>query len=147
MRALIQRVTQASVSIDNSTISEIKQGLLILVCAMNDDNEEDAEKMASKISKIRIFNDEAGKLNKSIIDINGEALVVSQFTLAADTSRGNRPGFSYAAHPEKGEKLYEYFTQQLQNLNINCKKVFFGGDMKVSLVNDGPITIWLDNKD
>ena len=121
MRALIQRVTQASVSIDNSTISEIRQGLLILVCAMNDDNEEDAEKMASKISKIRIFNDEAGKLNKSIIDINGEALVVSQFTLAADTSRGNRPGFSYAAHPEKGEKLYEYFTQQLQNQNINCK--------------------------
>ena len=147
MRALIQRVTQASVSIDNNTISEIKQGLLILVCAMNDDNEEDAEKMASKISKIRIFNDEAGKLNKSIIDINGEALVVSQFTLAADTSRGNRPGFSYAAHPEKGEKLYEYFTQQLQNQKINCKKGVFGGDMKVSLVNDGPITIWLDNKD
>ena len=142
MRALIQRVTQASVSIDNSTISEIKQGLLILVCAMNDDNEEDAEKMASKISKIRIFNDEAGKLNKSIIDINGDA-----FTLAADTSRGNRPGFSYAAHPEQGEKLYEYFTQQLQNQNINCKKGVFGGDMKVSLVNDGPITIWLDNKD
>ena len=107
MRALIQRVTQASVSIDNNTISEIKQGLLILVCAMNDDNEEDAEKMASKISKIRIFNDAAGKSNKSIIDINGEALVVSQFTLAADTSRGNRPGFSYAAHPEQGEKLYE----------------------------------------
>ena len=114
---------------------------------MNDDNEEDAEKLASKISKIRIFNDEAGKLNKSIIDINGEALVVSQFTLAADTSRGNRPGFSYAAHPEQGEKLYEYFTQQLQNQNINCKKGIFGGDMKVSLINDGPITIWLDNKD
>ena len=86
------------------------------------------------------------KLNKSIIDINGEALVVSQFTLAADTSRGNRPGFSYAAHPEQGEKLYEYFTRQLQNQNINCKKGVFGGDMKVSLVNDGPITIWLDNK-
>ena len=147
MRALIQRVTQASVSVDNRTIAEIKQGLLILVCAMNDDNEEDAEKMASKISKIRIFNDEAGKLNKSIIDINGEALVVSQFTLAADTSRGNRPGFSYAAHPRQGEKLYEYFTQQLQNQKINCKKGVFGGDMKVSLVNDGPITIWLDNKD
>ena len=146
MRALIQRVTQASVSIDNNTISEIKQGLLILVCAMNDDNEEDAEKMASKISKIRIFNDEAGKMNKSIIDMNGEALIVSQFTLAADTSRGNRPGFSYAADPVKGEKLYEYFTQKLQNLNISCKKGVFGGDMKVFLVNDGPITIWLDNK-
>ena len=146
MRALIQRVTQASVSINNNIISEIKQGLLILICAMSDDNEADAEKMASKITKIRIFNDEEGKLNKSITDINGEALVVSQFTLAADTSRGNRPGFSYAAHPEKGEKLYEYFTQQLQNQKIICKKGVFGGDMKVSLVNDGPITIWLDNK-
>ena len=132
--------------IDNNIISEIKQGLLILICAMSDDNEADAEKMASKITKIRIFNDEEGKLNKSITDINGEALVVSQFTLAADTSRGNRPGFSYAAHPEQGEKLYEYFTQQLQNQNISCKKGVFGGDMKVSLVNDGPITIWLDNK-
>ena len=125
MRALIQRVTQASVSIDSNIISEIKQGLLILVCAMSDDDDVDAEKMASKIAKIRIFNDEAGKLNKSITDINGEALVVSQFTLAADTSRGNRPGFSYAAHPEKGEKLYEYFTQQLQNLNINCNRTYF----------------------
>ena len=147
MRALIQRVTQASVSIGKSKISEIKQGLLILVCAMNDDNEEESAKIASKISKIRIFYEESGKLNKSIIDINGDALVVSQFTLAADTSRGNRPGFSYAAHPEQGEKLYEYFIQQLQKQNINCKKGVFGGDMKVSLVNDGPITIWLDNKD
>ena len=145
MRALIQRVTQASVSIDNNIISEIKQGLLILVCAMNDDNEEDAEKMASKISKIRIFNDEAGKLNKSIIDINGEALVVSQFTLAADTSRGNRPGFSSAAPPEKGEELYEYFAEKLQEIGIPCQMGVFGGDMKISLVNDGPTTIWMEN--
>ena len=147
MRALIQRVSQANVKIDEKIISEIKQGLLVLVCAMADDTENEAEQMASKISKIRIFNDENGKMNKSIKDINGEALVVSQFTLAADTSRGNRPGFSYAAHPEKGEKLYEYFTTKLQNMDINCKMGVFGGDMEVSLINDGPTTIWLDNKD
>jgi len=147
MRALIQRVTKASVTIDEELISEINQGLLILVCAMSEDEESDAEQMASKISKIRIFNDENGKMNKSIIDIAGEALVVSQFTLAADTSRGNRPGFSYAAHPEKGEKLYEYFAQKLQEMDISCKMGVFGGDMKVSLINDGPTTIWLDNKD
>ena len=147
MRALIQRVSQANVKIDGKTISEINQGLLILVCAMADDNEIEAEQMASKISKIRIFNDENGKMNKSIKDVNGEALVVSQFTLAADTSRGNRPGFSYAAHPEKGEKLYEYFTKKLQEIDINCKMGVFGGDMMVSLINDGPTTIWLDNKD
>ena len=147
MRALIQRVSQANVKIDEKIISEIKRGLLVLVCAMADDTENEAEQMASKISKIRIFNDENGKMNKSIKDINGEALVVSQFTLAADTSRGNRPGFSYAAHPEKGEKLYEYFTKKLQDMDINCKMGVFGGDMEVSLINDGPTTIWLDNKD
>jgi len=147
MRALIQRVSQANVKIDEKIISEIKQGLLVLVCAMADDTEIEAEQMASKISKIRIFNDENGKMNNSIKDINGEALVVSQFTLAADTSRGNRPGFSYAAHPEKGEKLYEYFTTKLQDMDINCKMGVFGGDMEVSLINDGPTTIWLDNKD
>ena len=147
MRALIQRVSQANVKIDEKIISEIKQGLLVLVCAMADDTEIEAEQMASKISKIRIFNDENGKMNKSIKDINGEALVVSQFTLAADTSRGNRPGFSYAAYPEKGEKLYEYFTTKLQDMDINCKMGVFGGDMEVSLINDGPTTIWLDNKD
>ena len=147
MRALIQRVSKANVKIDEKIISEIKQGLLVLVCAMADDTENEAEQMASKISKIRIFNDENGKMNKSIKDINGEALVVSQFTLAADTSRGNRPGFSYAAHPEKGEKLYEYFTTKLQDMDIKCKMGVFGGDMEVSLINDGPTTIWLDNKD
>ena len=147
MRALIQRVSQANVKIDEKIISEIKQGLLVIVCAMADDTENEAEQMASKISKIRIFNDENGKMNKSIKDISGEALVVSQFTLAADTSRGNRPGFSYAAHPEKGEKLYEYFTTKLQDMDINCKMGVFGCDMEVSLINDGPTTIWLDNKD
>ena len=100
MRALIQRVTKASVTINEELISEIENGLLVFVCAMNEDTELQAENLASKISKLRIFNDENGKMNKSIQDISGDALVVSQFTLAADTSRGNRPGFSSAATPE-----------------------------------------------
>ena len=145
MRALIQRVNKASVTINEELISEIENGLLVFVCAMNEDTELQAENLASKISKLRIFNDENGKMNKSIQDISGEALVVSQFTLAADTSRGNRPGFSSAAPPEKGEKLYEHFTEKLQGMNIPCKKGVFGGDMKLSLVNDGPTTIWLEN--
>jgi len=103
--------------------------------------------MAAKISKIRIFSDENGKMNRSILDIGGEALIVSQFTLAADTTRGNRPGFSSAAPPDKGEELYEYFIKELNKYHIDCKKGVFGGDMKISLVNDGPTTIWLDNAD
>ena len=112
---------------------------------MNEDTELQTETLASKISKLRIFNDENGKMNKSIQDINGDALVVSQFTLAADTSRGNRPGFSSAAPPEKGEKLYEYFAEKLQEFGIPCQMGVFGGDMKISLVNDGPTTIWMEN--
>ena len=147
MRALIQRVSKASVAIGDNVISEINQGLLILVCAMAGDNDLNVERMAAKISKIRIFSDENGKMNKSILDIGGEALIVSQFTLAADTTRGNRPGFSSAAPPNKGEELYEYFIKELKKNNIDCKKGVFGGDMKISLVNDGPTTIWLDNAD
>ena len=147
MRALIQRVSEAKVTIDENIISEINYGLLILICAMAEDNEKKAEPLASKISKIRIFNDDNGKMNKSILDIEGEALIVSQFTLAADTSRGNRPGFSSACPPEKGEKLYEHFIKEFQKCGINCKKGVFGGDMNVSLINDGPTTIWIDNKD
>ena len=147
MRALIQRVSKASVSIGDNLVSEINQGLLILVCAMTDDNDLNVERMAAKISKIRIFSDENGKMNKSILDIGGEALIVSQFTLAADTTRGNRPGFSSAAPPDKGEELYEYFIKELNKYDIDCKKGVFAGDMKISLVNDGPTTIWLDNTD
>ena len=145
MRALIQRVSQANVTIDKKVISEIKCGLLIFVCAMVEDSELHAEKMASKISKMRIFNDENGKMNKSISDIGGEVLIVSQFTLAADTSRGNRPGFSLAAAPERGEQLYCHFSKEFKRLGIAYKKGVFGGNMKVSLVNDGPTTIWMDN--
>ena len=147
MRALIQRVSKASVAIGDNLVSEINQGLLILVCAMTDDNDLNVERMAAKISKIRIFSDENGKMNKSILDIGGEALIVSQFTLAADTTRGNRPGFSSASPPDKGEELYEYFIKELNKYDIDCKKGVFGGDMEISLVNDGPTTIWLDNAD
>lgn len=147
MRALIQRVSKASVAIGDTIVSDINQGLLILVCAMADDNDSNVEHMAAKISKIRIFSDENGKMNNSILDIGGEALIVSQFTLAADTTRGNRPGFSSAAPPDKGEELYEYFIKELNKYGIVCKKGVFGGDMKITLVNDGPTTIWLDNAD
>ena len=147
MRALIQRVSKASAAIGDTVVSEINQGLLILVCAMADDSDLNVERMAAKISKIRIFSDENGKMNKSILDIGGEALIVSQFTLAADTTRGNRPGFSSAAPPDKGEELYEYFIKELSKYDIDCKKGVFGGDMEISLVNDGPTTIWLDNAD
>ena len=144
MRAVIQRVSQASVMIDDEIISEVKYGLLILICAMFDDTEIHAKKLAAKISKIRIFNDENGKMNKSVLNIGGEALIVSQFTLAADTSRGNRPGFSGAAVPEQGKRLYEFFSKELQLNGVRCKTGIFGADMKLSLINDGPTTIWLD---
>ena len=147
LRALIQRVSEASVTVNNKLIAEINHGLLILICAMTGDKMLDAERMAAKISKIRIFNDESGKMNRSILDIRGSSLVVSQFTLAADTSRGNRPGFSYAASPEEGKDIYERFVEELVKLGVPSQKGLFGEDMKVSLVNDGPTTIWIDNKE
>jgi len=144
MRALIQRVSQASVTVDGKVIGEINQGLLILICAMQGDTNANADALAAKISKLRIFADDAGKMNRSLLDIAGQALVVSQFTLAADTKRGNRPGFSEAARPEQGRALYEYFTKQLHNLNIETQTGQFGADMAVQLINDGPVTIWMD---
>jgi len=144
MRALIQRTTQASVTVDGTTIAQTGPGLLILVCAMAGDTDEHARTLATKISKLRIFTDENGKMNRSILDTGGEALVVSQFTLAADTSRGNRPGFSQAAPPEEGRRLYELFTKELAALNIPVRTGQFAADMAVSLTNDGPVTIWLD---
>jgi len=144
MRALIQRVTKASVTVDDAIIGEIEAGLLILVCAMQGDQEAQAEALATKIAKLRIFADEAGKMNRSLLDVGGAALVVSQFTLAADTSRGNRPGFSSAAPPGDGEQLYTYFTKRLDALGIPVQNGQFGADMAVALVNDGPVTIWMD---
>lgn len=144
MRALIQRVTQASVTVDDQVIGEIGSGLLILICAMQGDTEANADALAAKISKLRIFTDSAGKMNRSVLDSGGAALVVSQFTLAADTSRGNRPGFSSAAGPDDGRLLYEYFADQIRSHGIKTAMGQFGADMAVKLVNDGPITIWID---
>lgn len=144
MRVLIQRVAEARVEVDGDTIGEIKQGLLVLVCAMQNDTEENGARLAMKISKLRIFRDAAGKMNKSLLDVGGSALIVSQFTLAADTSRGNRPGFSAAAAPETGRALYERFCAQMAALGIPVATGAFGADMAVSLTNDGPVTLWLE---
>lgn len=144
MRALIQRVTEASVTVDGEVVGEIGAGLLILICAMQGDTEVNADALAAKISKLRIFTDDAGKMNRSVLDTDGAALVVSQFTLAADTSRGNRPGFSTAAKPDEGRALYEYFAGQLRSHGIPTATGQFGADMAVKLVNDGPVTIWMD---
>lgn len=144
MRALIQRVSEASVTVDNEKVGEIGPGLLILVCAMKGDDATNVQALASRISKLRIFQDDAGKMNRSLLDTGGSALVVSQFTLAADTSRGNRPGFSAAADPATGEQLYEQTAAELTKLGIPVAQGRFGADMKVNLTNDGPVTIWIE---
>jgi D-tyrosyl-tRNA(Tyr) deacylase len=142
VRALLQRVSRASVTVDGAEVGAIGPGLLILICAMQGDTEAEADKLAAKIVKLRIFKDEAGKMNKSVTDTLGAALVVSQFTLAADL-RGNRPGFSYAAAPEEGKRLYDHFSAKLAE-TLPVQNGIFGADMDVSLNNDGPVTIWMD---
>jgi len=145
MRALLQRVTHASVTVDGQMIGRTGPGLLVLICAMQGDTEAQADQLAAKIAKLRIFTDEAGKMNRSVRDIGGSALVVSQFTLAADTSRGNRPGFSTAAATDEGKRLYEYFAAQLAAQGLPVETGQFGADMKVELLNDGPVTIWMES--
>lgn len=144
MRALIQRVSEAAVRVDGTVLGEIGPGLLVLICAMRGDTHAEADKLATKISKLRIFQDDAGKMNRSVIDVGGSALVVSQFTLSADTKSGNRPGFSSACGPDAGNEFYEYFANVLSQSGVPVAKGRFGADMKVSLVNDGPVTIWMD---
>ena len=145
MRALLQRVSEAQVRVNGAEISACGRGLMILVCAMQGDTDEDATRLALKISKLRIFTDDGGKMNRSVLDIAGEALVVSQFTLAADTTRGNRPGFSAAAPPEEGKALYEKFSRNLAELGVPVATGEFGADMKVSLINDGPVTTFMES--
>lgn len=144
MRALIQRVAHARVEVDGSLIGQTGPGALIMICAMQGDTVADAEKMAVKIHKLRMFRDGAGKMNLALKDTGGGALVVSQFTLAADTRSGNRPGFSTAAPPADAERLYLHFAQTLRGLGVAVETGEFGAEMVVHLVNDGPVTIWLD---
>jgi D-tyrosyl-tRNA(Tyr) deacylase len=146
VRALVQRVSKAEVAVEGQVIGQSGPGLLILVCAMQGDTEAEAVKLAAKIAKLRIFQDDAGKMNRSLIDTGGGALVVSQFTLAADTARGNRPGFSTAAPPDEGERLYLHFARVLADLGPKVETGAFGADMAVTLTNDGPVTIWLDTE-
>ena len=147
MKAVIQRVSRAKVTVDGQITGEIGEGLMILVCAMQGDDAGTAEKLAARVAKLRIFRDEGGKMNRSVLDMGGAALVVSQFTLAADTRSGNRPGFSSAAAPELGEALYEAFAEALRQLGIPVAMGEFGADMQVALTNSGPVTIWLDSAD
>ena len=144
MRALVQRVSAAEVAVDGAVIGRSGPGLMILVCAMAGDTEGEARALAARIAKLRIFRDNDGRMNRSLLDTGGGALVISQFTLAADTSRGNRPGFSTAAPPEIGERLYRVFAETLAALGPTVESGRFGADMAVTLTNDGPVTIWLE---
>lgn len=147
MRALVQRVGEASVEVDGEIVGRTGPGLLVLVCAMQGDQDAAADKLAARVAKLRIFRDDQGRMNRSVQDIRGGALVVSQFTLAADTRTGNRPGFSAAAAPEDGRRLYERFADGLRGHGIPVETGSFGAEMKVRLLNDGPVTIWLDSAD
>jgi D-tyrosyl-tRNA(Tyr) deacylase len=141
--ALIQRVTEARVDIDGRTVGEIGRGILALVGVERGDTETQAERLVERVLGYRIFPDADGKMNLSLLDIKGEMLAVPQFTLAADTKKGTRPGFSSAASPEEGRRLFERFLVLLRQKMTNVKTGEFGADMKVGLVNDGPVTFWL----
>lgn len=147
MIALLQRVTESSVSVDGQIIGRCGKGLMILLGVLEGDSESDALALAEKIHKLRIFEDENGKMNRSICDVEGSALVISQFTLAANYAHGNRPDFLAAAKPDIAKPLYEFFADELQKrITGKVETGEFGADMKVSLINDGPVTIIMDSK-
>ncbi len=146
MIAVIQRVSKAAISVNDKQIAEIENGLVILLGVMSDDDETDCKFLQNKIAYFRIFNDENNKMNLSVKDINGEALVISQFTLCGDWRKGRRPSFINAASPERGEKLYNLFVEYMVSDNILTKTGHFGAMMEVSLTNDGPVTFVLDSK-
>jgi D-tyrosyl-tRNA(Tyr) deacylase len=145
MRALLQRASRASVGVDGESVASIGRGLLILLGVGHDDDESIAEALARRVAELRIFEDDEGRTNRSILDVGGAALVVSQFTLYADTSRGRRPGFTNAAAPVVAERIYRRFAEALRGTGVaDVQTGRFGAEMAVELVNDGPFTIWLD---
>ena len=144
MKLVIQRVKRASVEVDKKIVGKIGQGFLVLLGVGPEDDKEKANFLIQKLIKLRIFEDEKGKMNLSIKDVNGELLIVSQFTLYADCSQGNRPSFINAAKPDKANELYEYFIKKCEKENISVEQGVFGADMKVELLNDGPVTILLE---
>lgn len=147
MKTVLQRVIEARVRVDDKVVGEIAHGLVILFCAEKDDTSEDVSYFAGKIAKMRIFADQNGKTNLSVLDVKGAALVISQFTLAADWRKGNRPGFSKAAPPDEAKALYEQFCECLADQGVPVARGIFAADMKVELVNDGPFTILMDGND
>ena len=146
MKAVIQRVSNASVNVDDKIVGEISDGLLLLIGIDEEDEKEDVDWLVQKILNLRIFGDEDGKLNRSVLDISGEILCISQFTLIADYKKGNRPSFIKAAKPDKAIPLFEYFKTEISKSNLKIESGIFGADMKVSLLNDGPVTIVMDSK-
>ncbi|MBL67232.1 MAG: D-tyrosyl-tRNA(Tyr) deacylase [Verrucomicrobiales bacterium] len=147
MIVVLQRVSEARVAVDSRVTGEIGLGLMILLGVVEGDGEEDAEFLADRVAGFRIFSDEEGKMNRSVQDVGGAALVVSQFTLAGDWRKGRRPSFTKAASPEEGERLYEYFCAQLKEQNVPVETGEFGAMMDVSLVNQGPVTFVMDSRD
>jgi D-aminoacyl-tRNA deacylase len=147
MKAVIQRVSSASVTVEGKIVGEIARGFLVLLGVKRGDTQEDAAYLARKIAKLRVFNDEAGKMNLALEQVNGAILAVSQFTLYADTRDGNRPGFSQAASPDDGNRLYKTFCEMLRNESLEVQTGVFQTEMKVSLVNDGPVTIIMDSSE
>ena len=144
MKALIQRVKRASVTIDGKLYSSIGQGLLVLLGVVKGDEKQNAELLAEKLLKLRIFEDENGKMNKSLLDVKGQMLVVSQFTLCGDCKKGTRPSFDKSAPPEIANELYEYFVTQIKTANVQCQTGQFGAMMEVELINDGPVTFLVE---
>ncbi|MBQ2582936.1 MAG: D-tyrosyl-tRNA(Tyr) deacylase [Erysipelotrichaceae bacterium] len=147
MKLVVQRVTEASCTVDGKVTGSIGHGFMVLVGFGLQDDEATARKMAEKLSRLRIFDDEEGKINRSIFDVNGKILSISQFTLYANCCKGNRPSFTDALSGERAIRLYEYFNSCLRDLSLEVEEGIFGADMKISLVNDGPVTIILDSEE